>query len=391
MFILSEEATSGLDAGIFYEVIENRDMWARLTLARQLAELLADPGTPEKEKVQTVPAVLKLIGDPEAEVRKALAGHLVTAEKLHADIIFNIVAGEDEIALPFLTATPALNDWHMMAILRVGDPPRQAAVARRHDISAEAIEFTVKSAGAAACLALFDNSAVKFDDRDYHTLYARFGQSPEVVERLLGRSDLPLDIRIIQAKHASNRMQQLMAERSWIPANDAAELVADAEETAILRILVQANPEELARVVPFLVSKAMLTPSIIVRAACLGQMQVVERAFAHLAGVPAARTRELMRGRGLLGFKSLHVKSGLPQSCFGILRAACDVTIDKGEEGIELDPEAFGRRLIETLMTRYEGMPVKERAKHLEFVGRFAEDRVRIIAQRLKADIVRAA
>ena len=30
-------------------------------------------------------------------------------------------------------------------------------------------------------------------------------------------------------------------------------------------------------------------------------------------------------------------------------------------------------------------------AKHLEFIGRFAEDRVRIIAKRLKADIVRAA
>ncbi len=391
MFALSEEATSGLDTGIFYEVIENHDVWARLTLAKQLAELLADPGTPEKEKDQTVPAVLKLIADPAVEVRKALAGHLAKAEKLHADIIFNVIAGEDEIGLPFLAATPALNEWHMMAILRVGDRLRQAAVALRHDISAEAIEFAIESADAGACLALFDNPAVKLDDRDYHTLYARFGQAPEVMDRLLGRPDLPLDIRIMQAKRASNRMQQLMAERGWIPANDAAELVADAEETAILRILVEANPEELARVVPFLVSKAMLTPSIVVRAACLGQMQVVERALAHLAGVPGQRARELMRGRGFLGFKSLHAKSGLPPGCFGILRAGCDVTIEAAEEGIELDPEAFGRRLIEILMTRYENMPVKERARHLEFVGRFAEDRVRIIAQRLKADIVRAA
>lgn len=391
MFTLSEEANSGLDTGIFYEVIENRDVWARLTLAKQLAELLTEPDTLEKEKRQAVPAVLKLIADPAADVRKALAGHLAKAEKLHADIIFNIIASEDEIALPFLAATPALNDWHMMAILRVGDPPRQAAVALRHDISAEAIEFAVKSASAAACLALFDNSAVKFDDRDYHTLYARFGQTPEVVDRLLGRSDLPLDIRIMQAKRASNRMQQLMAERGWIPANDAAELVADAEETAILRILVEADPEELARVVAFLVSKAMLTPSMVVRAACLGQMQVVERALAHLAGLPAARARELMRGRGLLGFRSLHAKSGLPQSCFGILRAACDVMVEAAEEGTEIDPEAFGRRLIETLMTRYEAIPIKERAKHLEFIGRFAEDGVRIIANRLKADIVRAA
>ncbi len=61
------------------------------------------------------------------------------------------------------------------------------------------------------------------------------------------------------------------------------------------------------------------------------------------------------------------------------------------EEGIDLDAEGFGRRLIEALMTRYETMPLRERSKHLEFAGRFAADWVRLIARRLKADIVRAA
>jgi uncharacterized protein (DUF2336 family) len=186
-------------------------------------------------------------------------------------------------------------------------------------------------------------------------------------------------------------MHQLMAERGWVPANDAAELVADAEETAVLRILVEADPAELVRVVGFLVSKAMLTPSIVVRAACLGEMRVVELSLAELAGVPAARARDGMAGRGLGGFKTLFGKSGLPQSCRGILQAACDVARDEREEGIGLDAEDFGRRLIEALMTRYETMPLKERARSLELVGRFAQDRVRLIARRLKADIVRAA
>jgi hypothetical protein len=98
-----------------------------------------------------------------------------------------------------------------------------------------------------------------------------------------------------------------------------------------------------------------------------------------------------MYGRGFLGFKSLHGKSGLPQSCLGILQAACDVAKDMDRENIDLDPEKFGRCLIEALMTRYENMNSAERAKNLEFIGRFAEDRVRQIAKRLKADIARAA
>jgi uncharacterized protein (DUF2336 family) len=147
-------------------------------------------------------------------------------------------------------------------------------------------------------LRLFENDALHFDDRVYHTLYTRFGQVPEMSELLLGRPNLPLDIRILQAKRASNRMQQLMAERGWMADNDANELVADAEETAILRILVEASNEELARAIPFLVSKKMLTPSMILRAAAIGEMKMVQWSLAHLSGVGLARAHDWPRVYG---------------------------------------------------------------------------------------------
>ncbi len=388
---LNDQPTLGLDTAILNEVVENGTAEQRQALATQLAGFLVNAETTSGERNQVVPIVLKLAVDPAANVRRRLALGLAAVADLNADILFSIVSDEDEIALPFLAATPALNHWHMLAVLRVGDDARHIAIAQRRDLSAEALTYIVKSSALEACFALFDNGSVRLGDREYRALYARFGQAHEMIEHLLSRSDLPLDIRITQAKRASHRMHQLMAERGWMPANDAAELVADAEETAVLRILVEAGEAELVRVIGFLVSKAMLTPSIILRAACLGEMHVVERALAHLAGVPLPKARDQMAGRGLSGFKGLHGKSGLPQSCYGILQAACDVAQDEREEGAVLDAEGFGRRLIEVLMTRYESMPLKDRARHLEFVGRFAEDRVRVIAKRLKADIARAA
>jgi hypothetical protein len=47
--------------------------------------------------------------------------------------------------------------------------------------------------------------------------------------------------------------------------------------------------------------------------------------------------------------------------------------------------------MIEVLLTRYEALPMAERPKQLDFVGRFAADRTRHIARRLKADLLRAA
>ncbi len=386
-----QEPGLGLDISIFMQVIENGDADQRAQLAAQLALFLNKADVPASEREQVVPAVLKLAVDPVVMVRKTLAGGLVGLANLHADILFSIISDDDELALPFLAATPALSHWHMLAVLRVGDEARQACVAQRPDISNEAADTIVKSSTLAIALLLFENTAVTFSDEDYHRLYTRFGHSGDMVECLLACSDLPLDIRVMQAKRASNRMHQLMAERGWLPANDAAELVADAEETAVLRILTQASDAELAQVVAFLVDKAMLTPSIIVRAACLGAMRVVEQALAHLSDIPRKRARELMRGKGLTGFKGLHGKSGLPSSCYWILQAACDVATDEQEEGIKLGADDFGRRLIEALMTRYEALPLKERTRHLEYVGRFAADRARVIAKRLKADLLRAA
>ena len=386
-----EEPGFGLDTGIFLHVIDNGDAEQRAQLAAQLADFLVREDVPSAEREQVVPVVLKLAVDPVRAVRQTLADGLVNLKNLHADILFSIISDDDDLALPFLSATPALNHWHMLAVLRVGDEPRQACVALRADISEEAIDCVVQSCSLKVALLLFENAVVTFSTEGYHTLYKRFGHAGDMVECLLSCQDLPLDIRILQAKRASNRMHQLMAERGWLPANDAAELVADAEEIAVLRILTQASDEERASVVSFLVSKAMLTPSIIVRAACLGEMAVVEQALAHLADIPRKRAGELMRGKGLTGFKGLHGKSGLPASCYWILQAACDVAVDEKEEGITLPPDDFGRRLIEALMTRYELIPLKERTRHLEYIGRFAAERARLIARRLKADLLRAA
>jgi uncharacterized protein (DUF2336 family) len=265
------------------------------------------------------------------------------------------------------------------------------AVAARPDVSAEAIQTCVESGEMIVNVVLFDNPAVAFTYPQYRRLFDRFPQAPEIVERLLACPDLPLDIRIMQARRAANRIHQLMAERGWMTNSDASETIADAEETAILDILIDADANELGEVITFLTSRNMLTPSIIIRAACLGEMRIVERTLGHLADLPQDRTRYLMYSRGAQSFRTLHTKSGLPQSCFGLLRAAAEVARECREEGLRVNAESFGRRLIEALMTRYEQMSMHERTKHLEIVGRFGAEQVRMIARRLRADLQRAA
>jgi hypothetical protein len=90
-------------------------------------------------------------------------------------------------------------------------------------------------------------------------------------------------------------------------------------------------------------------------------------------------------------FRTLYRRSGLPQGCYGIIRAACDVVIDMREVGIELTSAEFGSRILEALMTRYEEMTAQDRARQIEYLGRYADEKVRRVARRMKMDMLRAA
>jgi uncharacterized protein (DUF2336 family) len=389
--VMSEAVVTGLDVDVLLEVLEAGDAAARVALARQLGSHLADPDTPEIEREQVSPVLLKLAADPERDVRLALNEELVTVSTLSADVVFALISDDDDLALPFLSVTPALTKAHMLAILRVGDPARQVTVAGREDLSAEAAHYIMRNSPPRIVAELLRNPAARFEIADYRSIYERHANVPALVEILLEHRNIPTDIRITEAKRTASRMRQMMAENGWIAANDAQEAIADAEELTILKIIMDAPQDRLASTMRFLSDKNMLTPSLMVRATALGEIAVVEAILAHLSGYSLERTREFMFRRGSQGVKSLFSKCGLPVNCLGIVMAGCDVKHDASNEDYDLSREVYGRRVLEALMTRYEFLTAADRSRQIEYLGRYADEKVRKIARRLRTDLSRAA
>jgi uncharacterized protein (DUF2336 family) len=391
MFAGQSKSFPGLDVSIFKGVLEGSDVKARSELARQLSRLYADVATPELEKEQLAPVLQQLSTDAETEVRAAMAEELALAPELPASLTFSIISDEDDIALPFLLNAPSVGAHECAVILKVGEELRQKTIATRGILATETIDLIVQEGSLAAASALLDNEAAALSADHYHALYARFGGSAEVAERMLARSDLPFDIRILQARRAASRLRQMMAARGWVPANDAREICAEAEDNAVMQVLSEIHADDRAAAMAFLASRNLLTPAFIVRAAATGQMTIVEASLAHLAGITGREAAAQMYAQHGNAFKSLFRRSGLPQGCFGFLRAACDVVVEIQEEGLEISSTEFGGRVLEALMTRYEAMSAAERAKQIEYLGRFGEDKIRKVAKRVKVDFLRAA
>jgi len=380
-----------LDTSVFDQVIEGGDVACRERLAVQLAAFVADEETGAKERDAVVPTLLKLCADPVEQVRKVLIESLANVDKLHADLMFSIIADDDELALPFLEKSPALDSWRALAILQVGDISRQMIIAARADIERDPVSEIVHNCDVPVCACLLDNEAVTLDADQYRRLYLRFRDEPEIVERLLDRKDLPLEIRILQAKRVANRIHSLMAENGWLPANDADEIVADAEETALLKVLEQAESSELDRLIPFLCNKEMLTPSIILRAACRGDIRIASLALGYLGSMAPAKVRRIMDNGNLGAMRSLAARAGLPKRCGVILKAVSDVARDSA--GLKKAPNAdqFGQQVVEAVMTRYADVSTEDRLWLADVISRSCDERIRSIARRLRTGLARAA
>src|SRR6266508_1356547 len=108
------ESDPGLDTLAFDTVIATGSAESRGQLARDLAGFAANPDTIETERRAVIPAILKLAVDPVIDVRRTLAEGLAVAVKIDPEIVFTIVADEDEIALPFLSAAVGLDSPTMV-------------------------------------------------------------------------------------------------------------------------------------------------------------------------------------------------------------------------------------------------------------------------------------
>jgi uncharacterized protein (DUF2336 family) len=388
---VSRATAVGLDTEFLQQIVAAGSVEARKLLAHQIAVLLRDEDTPLLEREQVIPVIEKLAVDREVEVRTELFGALRDVGELPADVVFSLAASEDDLAMEFIRLSVALDAAQMMAVLKVGDAKRQAAVACRPDISQAAVDFILEKAHPEAVLAIFDNIAVELRDADYRRLYGRFALTPQIMDRLLDDARLPSDVRVMQARRVSSRMRQYLAEMPWTQDARSFEPVDETEELTMLAILEGCRESEASALLHFMADKDIITPSLIIRACCIGRMTAVVSVMAHLTNMPRTKMRDLMFVRQGSALRSALLKSGLPPAAFAVFTAACDLAAAADEEGIEIKPFRFGRRLIEELMSKTEAATLQERHSEIDLVSRYADTSVRTVARKLKTGLTRAA
>ncbi|MEQ1610752.1 MAG: DUF2336 domain-containing protein [Hyphomonadaceae bacterium] len=291
-------------------------------------------------------------------VRRALAVTLRNSPKLPRDIAIKLAKDIDAIALPILKNSPVITDEDLVEIVLSGSSEKQVAIAQRATLGEGLTEVITLYGSKQAVQACTLNEGATFSDDAYAGMLKRFANDDDIKGALISRRTLPLHITEKLVTMVTGELFDTLVNKHELPPQLAIEIASGARERATLDLVEQAGlSSDPARFVQQLHLNGRLTPSLIMRALCLGHMSFVEHALAELGGVPRSKTWLMIHDAGTLGLKTIFERAGLPSGMFTAFRLAVDIYHKTEMDGGPDDKVRFRQRMVERVLTQFQAIP----------------------------------
>lgn len=350
-----EIMSSSLSKADVDRLLKNPSVEARADVAAKVAQKVGGAALSKEERAIAEDIVRVLTRDAAIRVRQALADQLKESRSVPHDVAVALARDVDTVSLPILTHSLVLSDDDLIEIIHSSGAKKQAAIAQREHVSATVAEAIVEADETVAVATLIGNEGADLKEETLQHVLDRHGSDDLIQEPLARRSRLPVTVleRLVTA--ASTGIREILAKRNDLPSDLASDLVLNTRERATASLLSPTSPAaDALQLAQHLQRSGRLTPSLIIRAICLGDLAFVEAAFAVLADIPAHNARLLIYDAGPLGFKAIYERCRLPGEFFDLFRIGVHVALHTTLDGGENDRERHRRRTLERILTQYD-------------------------------------
>jgi uncharacterized protein (DUF2336 family) len=326
----------------------------RAELAGKLALEIENPNLNATETALAQDIVRLMAKDVETSVRQALSQNLRNATRLPHDVALKLANDIDSVALPILEHSKVLTDADLIEIVRSGATSKQEIVAGREGISESVTDFLVTTAGETAVVKLMENTSAQINEASLNKVVDRFAESDTVKEKLVMRATLPPAVTERLVTLVAENMRDYLVTHHQVSPSVASDIVLQSRERTIVGLSNKSSAEELEKLVTQMHANQRLTPSIVMRALCMGDIAFFEMAVAVMAKVPVVNARILIHDAGKLGLKALYERTGMPPRFHPLIKVALDVMRETELDGGDNDRERYKARVIERILTQYE-------------------------------------
>ncbi len=340
-------------------LLNNPSVDVRSSTARKVSEQYQLKSLTQKEK-QIAEDIFRLItNDVEIQVREELAESLKTCTFLPYDIVQKIIFDVAAVAVPMIQYSEVISDEDLVTILQTKDEEKQCAVAKRHRISPMVCDHLIEESDKTPVIILIGNQGADISEYSYNKLLDKFEACDEIHEPILMRAKVPVAILEKVITKVSDELRKQLLTRHDLPVNVITTLVTQTREKAILNLSETSTEEDVRTLVIHLHNVDRLTPNLILRSVCVGDMKFFEYALAIKAGIPIRNARILIYDSGPLGLERLYEEAELPPEMFPAVRLAVRTFREMLEETEDGYRDHFQRRMIERLLMLFDANQIQ--------------------------------
>ena len=341
----------------------------RAELAGKVAAGLSANGLTAGEVRLAQEIVGILARDVAEEVRATLARALRHSPHLPRPIARKLADDVEFVALPVLADSVVLTDEDLIEIVRRGSSLKQEAVASRAGLAEAVADVLVRHGEEPAVVVLMANNSARIAEDTLHRAATRFAGSDNVKQAMVLREKLPIAVAERLVTMVSKALQAHLVKAHDLAPTTAANIVLASREQAIVRLSSGASDEDLRHMIAQMHRNGRLTPSLILRALCSGDIGFFEAALAVRNDIPVGNAQILIHDPSRRGLAAIYKRAGLPEALFEAVRAAVDVVDETRFDGGERDLERFRGRVISRVLTQVEAVDAADADYLLEKLG----------------------
>ncbi|MGF1456188.1 MAG: DUF2336 domain-containing protein [Alphaproteobacteria bacterium] len=329
----------------------------RLDIATHIIGAVKGGGLSDEDRESANEILRLMTRDAAVRVREGLAEIVGSMPDIPKDVVLRLAEDFDRVAAPILRHSPLLSEEELIELVRSGSESKQTSIAQRDHVPDALARVIVEEAGEAPVSALVANPGAELAGATMDKAIDRFGASERVTEALARRTDLPVTIAERLVTIVSDNLRTYLASRPDFSRSLAHVLAEHSRGHATISLFDDyGRGRNIAVMVEQLSRSKRLTASLILRAACIGDIDFLEAALAKRAGLSVIQAWRSLHMRGQEGVEGLIAAAGLPKLVVPILTVALAAHRDLTRDGGELDRRIFRARMIERVLTDCQDM-----------------------------------
>ncbi len=334
------------------KLVSHPDRDVRAVFAQKVCRSIKSLELTSREK-KIVDEILWFIArDTAVMVRRALAVTLKNSKNLPYEIAQKLIKDVDTVAVPVLTFSPVLGEGDLLEILRSKAASKMMAISKRSHIGGDLVKAIVRFGDSRVIASVAANDGAEIGAELGSQMLDVYHDNDLIKENFISRRELPVLVVEKLLTMVSSEAAKRLYQNHEVPLEIAVEIATQSRERASVDFISQSwISHDLRSLIKRLDSEDRLTNTLIIRAACCGQMQFCEQALAQKSGISIYKSALMMHDSGPFGLKALSTQAGLNGRDFAILKASLDIFRDLESTGGKLSRQKYQSKMLERALS----------------------------------------